>query len=134
MQIVINSSPLIFPTKLGYLDQLPDYSDSFYVPQSVADETSVKPDPASQMNQAFLGSGVIHVYAVTLSNLAQSLNQRLGRSESDVIALAIQLNAEYILMDDLAARKEAICLGLAVKDALATMHKMKRDRKIVVDD
>lgn len=134
MQIVINSSPLIFPTKLGYLDQLPDYSDSLYVPQSVADETSVKPDLASQMNQAFLGSGVIHVHAVALSNLAQSLNQRLGRSESDVVALAIQLNAEYVLMDDLAARKEAIRLGLAVKDALATMHKMKRDRKIVVDD
>lgn len=34
MQIVINSSPLIFLTKLNYLHQFLDYPDSFYIPKS----------------------------------------------------------------------------------------------------
>ena len=134
MQIVINSSPLIFLAKLGYLGQFLGYSDSFYVPQSVADEISEKSDSASQIIQTFLSSDVIQVHPVTLSNLAQSLNQRLGRGESDAIALAIQLNADYVLLDDLAARKEAVRLGLTVKGTLAAIRKMKRDRKIIVDD
>lgn len=134
MQIVINSSPLIFLAKLDYLGQFLDYPDDFYVPQSVTDEILAKSDPASQMVQAFLGSGVLQVYGVALSNLAQSLNQRLGRGESDAIALGIQLNADYVLLDDLAARKEAIRLGLTIKGTLAAIHKMNRDRKIIVDD
>lgn len=134
MQIVINSSPLIFLAKLDYLSQFLDYPDDFYVPQSVADEISAKLDPASQMIQAFLGSGVIQVHGIALSNLAQSLNQRLGRGESDAIALGIQLNADYVLLDDFAARKEAIRLGLMIKGTLASIHKMNKDRKIIVDD
>ncbi|MFH7244294.1 MAG: DUF3368 domain-containing protein [Spirulina sp.] len=134
MQIVINSSPLIFLAKLSYLGQFLDYPDNFYVPQSVADEISAKLDPASQMVQTFLDSGVLQVHVVALSNLAQSLNRRLGRGESDAIALGIQLNADYVLLDDLAVRKEAIRLGLAIKGTLAAIHKMNRDRKIIVDD
>jgi len=134
MQIVISSSPLIFLAKLGYLAQFLNYPNSFYVPQSVADEILEKIDPASQIIQAFLSSGAIQVHAVTLNNLAQSLNQRLGRGESDAIALAIQLNSDYVLLDDLAARKEASRLGLTVKGTLAVIHKMERDGKIVVDD
>ena len=133
MQIVINSSPLIFLAKLDYLDQFIDYPDRFYIPQSVADEISIKSDPASQTIQTFIGSGVLQVRAVTLINLAQSLNQRLGQGESDAISLGIELNADYVLLDDLAARKEAIRLGLTIRGTLAAINKMRRDGKIVVD-
>lgn len=37
MQVVINSSPLIFLEKLGYLDKFLEYPNNSYVPQSVAD-------------------------------------------------------------------------------------------------
>jgi hypothetical protein len=46
MQVVINSSPLIFLAKLGYLNQFIDSSNDFYIPQSVADEIGAKSDPA----------------------------------------------------------------------------------------
>lgn len=133
MQIVINSSPLIFLVKLGYLDRFLDYPDRFYIPQSVADEISIKSDPASQTIQAFIGSGILQVRAVALINLAQSLNQRLGQGESDAISLGVELNADYVLLDDLAARKEAIRLGLTIRGTLAAINKMRRDGKIVVD-
>ncbi|MFQ4140173.1 DUF3368 domain-containing protein [Nodosilinea sp. PGN35] len=133
MQIVINSSPLIFLAKLGYLRQFLNHPDSFYIPQSVADEISAKSDSASQIIQALINSGVLQVRAVALINLAQSLNQRLGKGESDAIALGIELNANYVLLDDLAARKEAIRLGLTIKGTLAVINKMRLDRTIKVD-
>jgi predicted nucleic acid-binding protein len=133
MQIVINSSPLIFLAKLSYLDKFLDYPDNFYIPRSVADEISVKSDSVSQIIQTFIGSGVLKVHAVALINLAQSLNQRLGQGESDVISLGIELNADYVLLDDLAARKEAIRLGLTIRGTLAAINRMRRDGKIVID-
>jgi predicted nucleic acid-binding protein len=133
MQIVINSSPLIFLAKLDYLDQFLAYPDDFYISQSVADEILAKSDSASQIIQAFVSSGVVQVRAVSLINLAQSLNQRLGRGESDAIVLGIELNVDYILLDDLAARKEAIRLGLTIRGTLAAINKMRRDGTIIVD-
>jgi predicted nucleic acid-binding protein len=44
------------------------------------------------------------------------------------------LNTDYILLDDLAARKEATRLGLTVKGTLAAINKMNRDRKIMIDN
>lgn len=133
MQIVVNSSPLIFLAKLSYLRPFLGYPDSFYIPQSVADEISAKSDFASQVVQAFIGSGVLQVRSVALINLAQSLNKRLGQGESDAIALGIELNANYVLLDDLAARKEAIRLGLTIRGTLAVINKMRMDGTIKVD-
>jgi predicted nucleic acid-binding protein len=87
MQIVFNSSPLIFLAKLGYLSHFLDQLSSFYIPQSVADEILTKSDSASKTIQSFIKSDVLQIRAVALINLAQSLNQRLGRGESDAIVL-----------------------------------------------
>ena len=69
MQIVLNSSPLIFLAKLDYLEQFIDYPYKFYIPQSVADEISAKSDFASQTVQTFIGSGVLKVRSVALIKL-----------------------------------------------------------------
>jgi hypothetical protein len=42
MQIVLNSSPLIFLAKLGYLNRLIESPDVFYIPQSVVDANDGK--------------------------------------------------------------------------------------------
>ncbi|WP_017300137.1 hypothetical protein [Nodosilinea nodulosa] len=133
MQIIINSSPLIFLTKLGYLDQFLSYPESSYIPQSVADEISAKSDSVSQTIQAYVKSDALQIRTVNLVNLAESLNQRLGKGESDAIALGIELNADYVLLDDLAARKEAMRIGLTIRGTLAAINRMKKDEKIRVD-
>jgi predicted nucleic acid-binding protein len=112
MQIILNSSPLIFLAKLDYLNKFIDSSDDFYIPQSVADEISVKQDPASQTIQSSIASDKLQVRASSLAPLVNSLNQRLGRGESEAIALGIELNADYVLLDDSTARREAKRLGL----------------------
>ncbi|MCY7321714.1 MAG: DUF3368 domain-containing protein [Phormidesmis sp. CAN_BIN36] len=132
MQIVVNSSPLIFLSKLNYLNQFVESSDNFYIPQAVADEIEAKSDPPSQTVQALINSSNLQVRASNLENLASSLNQRLGKGESEAIALGIELKADYILLDDSTARREARRLGLTIKGTLAVIKKLSKDGKISI--
>lgn len=133
MQIVLNSSPLIFLAKLGYLNQFIESSDTFYIPQSVADEIEAKSDPASRTVQTLINSGSLQVRASSLTTLVNSLNQRLGKGESEAIALGIELNADCVLLDDSTARREARRLGLAIKGTLAVIKRLNKDNKISIE-
>lgn len=133
MQIVLNSSPLIFLAKLGYLNQFVESPDNFYSPQSVADEIGAKLDPASQIVQTLINSGNLQVRASNFTSLANSLNKRLGKGESEAIALGIELKSDYILLDDSTARREARRLGLTIKGTLAVIKKLSKDGKISIE-
>jgi predicted nucleic acid-binding protein len=133
MQIVLNSSPLIFLAKLGYLNQFLESSDTFYIPQSVADEIRAKSDPASKTVQALISSGKLQVLASNLTTLVNSLSQRLGKGESEAMALGTELNADYVLLDDSTARREAGRLGLRIRGTLAVIKKLSIDGKISIE-
>jgi predicted nucleic acid-binding protein len=132
MQIVLNSSPLIFLSKLNYLDRLVESPDNFYIPQSVANEIAAKSDPASRSVQTLINAGNLQVRSSNLTSLTESLNQRLGKGESEAIALGIELNADYVLLDDSTARREARRLGLNIKGTLAVIKKLSKDGKIAI--
>lgn len=133
MQIVINSSPLIFLSKLNYLNQFVESPDNFCIPQSVADEIGAKLDPSSQAVQTLINSDNLQIRASKFINLVNSLNQRLGKGESEAIALGIQLKADYVLLDDSTARREARRLGLNIKGTLAVIKKLSKDGKISIE-
>jgi predicted nucleic acid-binding protein len=133
MQFIINSSPLIFLSKLNYLNLFVESSDDFYIPQSVADEIKAKSDPSSQTVQALINAGNLQIRSSNLIPLVNSLNQRLGKGESEAIALAIELNTDYVLLDDSTARREARKLGLNIKGTLAVIKKLSKDGKISIE-
>ncbi len=132
MKIVFNSSPLIFLTRLGFLDTFVDSADEFYLPAFVAEEIYAKSDDASQSVRSKIYLGNITPKAIQLTLLANSLNMRLGLGESEAIALGIDLSCDYIILDDSAARKEATRLGLNVKGTLAVIKKLQADNKITI--
>lgn len=134
MQFVLNPSPLIFLAKLGYLNQFIESSDDFYISQSVADKIRAKLAPASQTVQSLINSGNLQVRASNLTTLANSLNQRLGKGESEAIALGIELDADYVLLDDSTARREVRRLGLKIKGTLAIIKKLSKDGKIRIEN
>jgi predicted nucleic acid-binding protein len=133
MQIILNSSPLIFLSRLNYLNQFVESPDNFYIPQSVADEIKAKSDPSSQTVQVLINSGNLQIRASKLITLVNSLNQRLGKGESEAIALAIELNTDYVLLDDSTARREARRLGLNIKGTLAVIKKLSKEGKISIE-
>ncbi|WP_017747735.1 hypothetical protein [Scytonema hofmannii] len=66
--------------------------------------------------------------------MANSLNARLGKGESEAIALATEIQANYVILDDFAARKEAIRLGLNVRGTLGIIKNLTSEDRIVIDN
>lgn len=132
MKVVFNSSPLIFLGRLSFLDVFLNSLDEFYLPIFVAEEIGAKSDKACQQLQVLIESDKIAAMEIKLISLANSLNMRLGRGESEAIALGIELETDYIILDDFAARKEATRLGLNVKGTLAVIRKLQTDGKITI--
>lgn len=134
MKIVFNSSPLIFLSRLDYLEPFLAKDANFYVPKSVQIEINAKQDQATDNIQNFINNEKLIVQEINLISLANRLHNRLGKGESDAIALGIELQTDYIILDDYAARKEAIRLGLNVKGTLAILRKLLKEEKIIIDD
>ena len=134
MKIVFNSSPLIFLSRLDWLELFLQYDYQFYVPKVVINEINAKHDEASKyVNQSINGNSLTSKQ-ISLLSLADSLNERLGRGEAEAIALATELQSDYVILDDFAARREAMRLGLNVRGTLAVIKKMMADEKIDIND
>jgi len=134
VKIVFNSSPLIFLARLNVLEIFINASDEFYLPEFVIEEIKAKQDEASEYIQHLIDDNKIEVRATNLISLASSLNARLGKGESEVIALCTELQADYVVLDDFAARKEAMRLGLNVRGTLAIIRKLNSEGKIAIDN
>ena len=134
MKIIFNSSPLIFLARLHLLEIFVNASDEFYLPEFVIEEIKAKQDEASEYIQCLIDDNKIEVRANNLISLASSLNARLGKGESEAIALCTELQADYVVLDDFAARKEAMRLGLNVRGTLAIIRKLNSEGKIAIDN
>ena len=134
MKIVFNSSPLIFLSRLDFLELFLQYDYHFYGPEVVIKEINAKQDEASNYVNVVVTNNSLIVKQINLFSLANSINERLGRGEAEAIALATELQSDYIILDDFAARREAMRLGLNVKGTLAIIRKMMADDKVKIDD
>ncbi|WP_427161850.1 DUF3368 domain-containing protein [Aliinostoc sp. HNIBRCY26] len=134
MKIVFNSSPLIFLSRLDFLDLFLETEAQFLLPKSVQEEISAKQDKSSSDISALISENKLLVQEVQLVSLAHRLNERLGIGESEAITLAVELQSDYIILDDFAARREAIRLGLNVKGTLAVIRKLQIEGKISISD
>ncbi len=134
MKIVFNSSPLIFLSRLDFLELFLQYDYQFYVPEIVIKEINAKRDEASNYVNLVVANNGLIVKQISLLSLANSINERLGRGEAEAIALATELQSDYVILDDFAARREAMRLGLNVKGTLAIIKKMMADDKVKIND
>jgi len=134
MKIVFNTSPLIFLTRLELLEIFLSQQGEYFTPQAVFDEIQAKEDEVSLSLKPIFANQKIEIKPIQMSILANSLNQRLGRGESEAMTLALELNANYIILDDFAARREASHLGLQVKGTLAIIKKLQHDGQITLDN
>ncbi len=134
MKIVFNSSPLIFLSRLDFLELFLQYDYEFYVPEIVIEEINAKQDEASSSINNLIANNRLTVKQISLFSLAKSINERLGKGEAEAIALATELQSNYVILDDSAARREAMRLGLNVRGTLAIIKKMMADERVKIDD
>jgi len=115
--IVSNSSPLIALARIQRLDLLPTIFDSVLIPPAVAREIA----PSISILPIWL-----RMQAPTAMPPTSLPRRRLGDGEWEALALAIELKADWIILDDRAARRSAEATGLKVIGTLGTLVTAKR--------
>jgi predicted nucleic acid-binding protein len=111
--VVSNTSPIIALEYLGQLQLLTQFWDSVVIPGAVRDELRPRVLPPYIKVREL---SVIPVEADT---------EGLDIGEAEAIALAIACQADLILLDDRAARRRAIELGLPMIGTLAILRRGK---------
>ena len=117
MAVVSNSSPLIALARIQRLDLLPAIFESILIPPAVAREIA----PSIPVLPTWLRIQVPNVLSP-----APLLRRRLGAGETEALALAIELGADWIILDDLPARRSAEATGRNVIGTLGTLLAAKR--------
>ena len=111
MKVVCNASPLINLARIGQLALLPRLFGRLLLPQAVWQE--VVEDGRGQPGAEEIRRAV-WIERATVSNqpLVHSLRQDLDAGEAEAIALAIEIQADWLLMDERLGRETAQYFGL----------------------
>jgi len=111
MSIVSNASPLINLARIGKLDLLRQLYHELTIPNAVWHEVVV--EGAGQPGADQVKNAVwIKTQAATNKHLVRALQQELDEGEAEAIALALEIGAELLLMDERLGRETARHLGL----------------------
>jgi predicted nucleic acid-binding protein len=121
MVVVADSSPLRYLIVLGQQDLLPELLGETWIPSAVLDELSAPATPAGV--RAFLHSlpGWLKVRAPERQTL-EGIASELDRGERAALALAREIAADLVLLDDAAARAQAKLLGFRITGTIGLLR------------
>src|SRR4030066_2561678 len=126
MKVVSNSSPLIFLSSIGNLDLLKAEFGEILVPEAVYDEVT-----SNELRGSNEVKDADWIKVQTIKNIeAISFIPMLDRGEESAIVLAIEQDADLILLDDLAGRRAAMMHGFNVMGTLGFLKVMHRKGRI----
>lgn len=117
MRVVSDSSPLIALARIQQLDLFPAIFESVLIPPAVASEIALSVPVVPPWLQ---------VRVLAELRIQPPLRRRLGDGEREAIALALELEAHRIVLDDLPARRVANAAGLNVVGTLGILLGAKR--------
>lgn len=120
VQWVVDTSPLIFLANLDRLDLLRNGADMVLAPPAVIHEVRMHPDAASRKVDQALSTWLKVRHVVDLSAL-EVLQAEVDSGEAEAIALAREVGADRVVMDDLDGRRLARRLGLVAVGTLGLL-------------
>lgn len=121
--VVVNTTPLIGLALLGRLDLLGRLYGEVVIPPAVEAEFltgAPRPPGRAELKEA----SWVHVQGLQDPRRADLLGD-LDRGEAEVIALAQELNADMVLIDERLGRSHAKRLGLRVSGLIGVLLKAK---------
>jgi len=131
MLAVSNTSPISNLASIGRLALLKSQFSALWIPDAVADELMAHPDPIAQAAiQTALRDQWIQIGTPRDSGLLRLLMSQLHRGEAEAIALATDLHADFVLIDEQEGRQMASKTGLAVTGVLGVLLRAKRSGEI----
>jgi uncharacterized protein len=127
MIIISDTSALSNLAIVGYLSLLQQIYNKVIIPQGVAEELRNASDEENLI-AGVLSLDWIEVVPAKNLELISVLrnNHNLDRGEAEAIALALELNADELLIDERLGRREATRLGLPITGVLGILLVAKR--------
>lgn len=128
MPVVSNTSPVLNLAVIDRLSLLHQQFGELWLPPAVISELRVDEDlPGSSIVQRALEARWLHIHAVEDRGLVQVLRRDLDRGEAEAIALAMQMKADYILLDEKEGRRIAKSLKLRTTGVLGILARAKQE-------
>ncbi len=123
--VVSDSSPLIHLSQIGRLNLLKEFFGELLIPPAVYREVVVegRGRPGSREVEE---ASWIRVVEIRNKHLKRVLQLLLDEGEAEAIALALEVNASLVLLDDREARLQAKRLGLRVTGTLGILLRAKK--------
>jgi predicted nucleic acid-binding protein len=129
MIVVSNTSPIFYLSTIGQLDLLRQLYAEIVIPTAVFNEiTHVGNTDASARGVPTLSW--IKTQSATDRAFVNTLKAELDPGEAEAIALAVELNADRLLMDERLGRAAAMRVGLKVTGVLGILIAAKRNNLI----
>jgi predicted nucleic acid-binding protein len=126
MLAVSNTSPISNLAIIGRLDLLKSQFGTLWIPAAVADELIALPDHAARVAiEAAMAAQWIRVASTPTSSLLTILLSGLHKGEAEAIALAVELKASIVLMDEQEGRQTATRAGLAITGVMGVLLRAK---------
>ncbi len=125
MIVVANSGPLISLARVGQLNLLETLYNQLYIPLAVREEVVHKGYglPGASMVDA---ASWIQIRAIHDTVAVQLLRKELDAGESEAIILAVELQADLLLIDEARGRRVAEMRGLCKTGTLGTLIAAKK--------
>ncbi len=125
MKVVSNAGPLIALGRLGQLGLLRKLYDEILIPREVFNEVVSNGFRLgavdAQAVDFFIRQGSIRIVDVALPSPLPSWAQAIDLGELEVIVLARQKAADWVLIDDMQARRAARQVGLSLKGTIGLL-------------
>ncbi|MCI1696501.1 DUF3368 domain-containing protein [Aneurinibacillus aneurinilyticus] len=132
-RIISNTSPLIALSKIHQLHLLWELYDQVFISEAVYEEIIASSDEKSSgkkdVRQAVQNQN-ISLYQIQDQALVKSMYGKLHKGELETIVGGRELNADFVLIDEKAARQTAKNFFLTVIGSIGILRIAKRKGKI----
>ena len=131
MPVVSNTSPLLNLAIVDHLSLMYEQFGEILIPQAVLEELQVEEGlPGSQTLREAIEKGWLRVKEVMDQHYVKVLQIDLDKGEAEAIALALQVKAKWVILDEREGRRVAKSLGLKVIGVLGILLRAQREGKL----
>jgi len=130
--VVSDASVLICLGAVQQLQLLKEFYEEVYVPNAVWREVTAATGPRAGVTETLHAhqQGWLKIQTPNNRHLVSSLQTSLGAGEAEAIALASELRASLLLIDESDGRKQARVLGLTVAGTVGVLLRAKQVGKL----
>jgi predicted nucleic acid-binding protein len=129
---ISDSSTIIHLAKIGRLNLLREFHKKIFMPPAVYNEVvrEGRECPGSFEVSQGRQEGWIEVVSPANRPLVDLLQMDLHKGESETIALAVQLAADIVFLDESEARRIARVYGLSITGVIGVLIRAKHEARI----